>query len=91
MTERKITITNRAGIHARPAALLVQATKDFSSSLYFEKDGDRINANSIMGILTLGASYGTELNIVAEGEDKDDEIRAVETIVRLFESNFDEA
>jgi phosphocarrier protein len=90
MTERKITITNRAGIHARPAALLVQATKDFTSSLYFEKDGDRINAKSIMGILTLGASYGTELKIIAEGENEDDEIRAVETIVRLFESNFDE-
>jgi phosphocarrier protein len=43
-----------------------------------------------MGILTLGASYGTELNIVAEGEDKDDEIRAVETIVHLFEINFEE-
>jgi phosphocarrier protein len=90
MTERTIIITNRAGIHARPAALLVEATKDFSSSLYFEKDGDRINAKSIMGILTLGASYGTELKIIAEGENKDDEIRAVETIVRLFESNFDE-
>jgi phosphocarrier protein len=92
MTERKITITNRAGIHARPAALLVQATKDFSSSLYFEKeDGDRINAKSIMGILTLGASYGTELKIVAEGEDEKDEALAVETLVRLFESNFDES
>jgi phosphocarrier protein len=91
MTEKTITITNRAGIHARPAALIVQATKDFTSSLYFEKDGDRINAKSIMGILTLGASYGTELKIIAEGADKNDEARAVETIVRLFESNFDES
>jgi phosphocarrier protein len=91
MIERKITITNRAGIHARPAALLVQATKDFTSSLYFEKDGDRINAKSIMGILTLGASYGTELTIIAEGEDEKDEALAVETIVRLLESNFDES
>jgi phosphocarrier protein len=90
MTERTITITNRAGIHARPAALLVQATKDFSSSLYFEKGGDRINAKSIMGILTLGASYGTELKIIADGKDEADEARAVEAIVRLFESNFDE-
>jgi phosphocarrier protein len=90
MTERTITITNRAGIHARPAALLVQAIKDFSSSLYFEKNGDRINAKSIMGILTLGASYGTELKIIAEGKDEADEALAVETVVRLFESNFDE-
>jgi phosphocarrier protein len=91
MTEKTITITNRAGIHARPAALIVQATKDFTSSLYFEKDGDRINAKSIMGILTLGASYGTELKIIAEGEDTNDEAQAVETIVRLFKSNFDES
>jgi phosphocarrier protein len=90
MTERTITITNRAGIHARPAALLVQATKDFSGSLYFEKGGDRINAKSIMGILTLGASYGTELKILADGADQKDEAMAVEAIVRLFESNFDE-
>jgi phosphocarrier protein len=90
MIEQKITITNRAGIHARPAALLVQAAKDFNSSLYIEKDGDRINAKSIMGILTLGASYGTDLTIIAEGEDKEDEKKALETIVRLFESNFDE-
>jgi phosphocarrier protein len=87
MTERTIIITNRAGIHARPAALLVQATKNFSSSLYFEKKGDRINAKSIMGILTLGASYGTKLKIIADGED---EALALETLVRLFESNFDE-
>jgi phosphocarrier protein len=90
MTEKTIIITNRAGIHARPAALIVQSIKNCSSSLYFEKDGDRINAKSIMGILTLGASYGTELKIIAEGEDKDDEVQAVETIIRLFESNFDE-
>jgi phosphocarrier protein len=92
MTEKKITVTNRAGIHARPAALIVQTTKDFRSSLYFEKEnGDRINAKSIMGILTLGASYGMELKIIAEGEDEKDEALAVETLVRLFESNFDES
>jgi phosphocarrier protein len=90
MLEETITITNRAGIHARPAAMLVQTAKDFSSSLYLDKDGDRINAKSIMGILTLGASYGTELKIVAEGEDKEDEKKALEAIVRLFKSNFDE-
>jgi phosphocarrier protein len=90
MIEQKITISNKAGIHARPAAMLVQATKDFTSSLYFEKDGDRINAKSIMGILTMGASYGTELTIIAEGENEEDEKKAVETIAGLFKSNFDE-
>jgi phosphocarrier protein len=87
MTEKTIVIQNRAGIHARPAALLVQTTKDFKSSIYFEKGRDRINAKSIMGIITLGAAYGTEIKIIAEGEDEE---TAVDTLVRLFESKFEE-
>jgi len=87
MTEQTVTIVNRAGIHARPAAVLVQSAKDFSSNIYFEKGSDRINAKSIMGILTLAATYGTEIKIIAEGEDEE---QAVEVIVRLFESKFEE-
>jgi phosphocarrier protein len=80
-------ICNRAGIHARPAALLVQATKDFSCNIYIEKGNNRINAKSIMGIITLGAAYGTELKIIADGEGEE---TAVKTLVRLFESKFEE-
>jgi len=87
MTKQTITISNRAGIHARPAAVLVQTAKDFSSNIYFEKGNNRINGKSIMGILTLAAGYKTELTIIAEGED---EKQAVEAIVRLFESKFEE-
>ena len=87
MVEQSITISNRAGIHARPAALLVQTTKDFKSNIYFEKGQDRINAKSIMGVITLGAAFGTEINIVAEGEDEE---AAVKALVRLFESKFEE-
>lgn len=87
MTEKTITISNRAGIHARPAALLVQTTKDFKCNIYFEKGNDRINAKSIMGIITLGAAYGTEIKIIADGED---EAPAVDMVARLFESKFEE-
>jgi len=87
MTEQTVTISNRAGIHARPAAVLVQAAKDFKANIYLEKGKNRINAKSIMGILTLAASYGTELKLIAEGED---EQAAVETIVHLFETKFEE-
>ena len=87
MIERTITITNRAGIHARPAALLVQAAQDFDSNIYFEKGRDRINAKSIMGILALAAAYGTELKIIVEGEDEE---QAVEAIVRIFDTKFEE-
>ena len=87
MTEKEITISNRAGIHARPAALLVQTTKDFKCNIYFEKGNDRINAKSIMGIITLGAAYGTKLKIIADGEGEE---AAVNALVRLFESKFEE-
>jgi phosphocarrier protein len=87
MVEKSVTITNRAGIHARPAAMLVQTTKNFQSNIYFEKGTDRINAKSIMGIITLGAAYGTEIKIIAEGADEN---AAMDTLIRLFESKFEE-
>jgi len=87
MIEQIVTIANRAGIHARPAALLVQTTKNFSCNIIFEKGNDQINAKSIMGVITLGAAYGTEIKIIADGEDEQE---AVKALVRLFESKFEE-
>jgi phosphocarrier protein len=87
MVEQTVKIQNRAGIHARPAAIIAQTTKDFKSVIYFEKENDRINAKSIMGIITLMAAYNTEIRIIAEGED---EQAAVDTLVRLFNSKFEE-
>jgi phosphocarrier protein len=87
MVEQVITVQNRAGVHARPAALLVQKTKNFQCNVYFEKGQDRINAKSIMGIITLGASYGTELKIVADGEDEEE---ALQILVKVFEDKFEE-
>ncbi|HOX17575.1 MAG TPA: HPr family phosphocarrier protein [Spirochaetales bacterium] len=87
MTEREVTITNRAGIHARPAALIVQTAGKFASRVHLKKGTDAINAKSIMGILTLGASYGTPIVITAEGAD---EAEAVEALARLFEKRFEE-
>ncbi|MDR1803704.1 MAG: HPr family phosphocarrier protein [Treponema sp.] len=87
MTEQVVKIINRAGIHARPAAVLVNSIKDLKANVYLEKGHDRINAKSIMGILTLLATYGTELKVVAEGEEEE---VAVETIVRLIETKFEE-
>jgi phosphocarrier protein len=87
MTEQVVKIINRAGIHARPAAVLVNSIKDLKANVYLEKGSDRINAKSIMGILTLLATYGTVLKVIAEGEDEE---TAVETIVRLIETKFEE-
>jgi phosphocarrier protein len=87
MTDVTVSIKNRAGIHARPAALIVQTASKFSSKIWLEKGQDRINAKSIMGIITLGASYGTPIRILAEGADED---AAAQAIRVLFDSRFEE-
>ena len=87
MVEKTVTIKNRAGIHARPAALLVQTANRFASQIYLEKDGEKINGKSIMGILTLAATYNSPIKIIADGSDEEE---AVQTISRLFENKFEE-
>jgi phosphocarrier protein len=87
MLEKTLTVSNRAGIHARPAALLVQAIKDFTCAIYLEKDHNRIKGKSIMGVITLGAAYGSRITVITDGED---EVQAMEVIVQLFESKFEE-
>ncbi len=87
MTERQVTIKNRAGIHARPAALIVQTASKFSSRINMFKENENINAKSIMGIITLGASYNSSLTIRAEGPDEE---QAVEALSDLFERRFEE-
>jgi len=87
MVERTVTIKNRAGIHARPAAQLVETASRFRSSILLEKDGEKINGKSIMGILTLAATYNTALRIIADGAD---EREALEAVSLLFENKFQE-
>ena len=85
MVERMVTIKNRAGMHARPAALLVKTASSFTSQVYIEKDSERVNGKSIMGVITLGATFNTPLKIIANGPD---EAEAVEALARLFENRF---
>jgi phosphocarrier protein HPr len=87
MTERIVTIRNRAGMHARPAALLVKTASSFASQIYIEKDSERVNGKSIMGVITLGATYNSQLKLIAEGPD---EVAALDAIERLFENRFEE-
>ena len=87
MTEKNVTIKNRAGIHARPASLIVQTANKYESKVYMEKDGMRINAKSIMGIITLGAAFKSAITVSADGSD---EVEVVDAIVRLFETRFEE-
>jgi phosphocarrier protein HPr len=87
MVERIVTIRNRAGMHARPAALLVKTASSFASQISIEKDSERVNGKSIMGVITLGATYNTPLKIIADGPD---EREALDALQKLFDNRFEE-
>lgn len=87
MIERKVTITNRLGLHARAAAKLVQCANRFASRIQLCKQDQEVNAKSIMGVMMLAASKGTELQLRAEGED---EAEAADAIVELIDDKFGE-
>ncbi len=87
MTEKLLTVRNRAGIHARPAALIAQMANKFSSEITLERDDTSVNAKSIMGVITMAAGYNTTMTVKAEGPD---EKEAVQEIFNLFESRFEE-
>ena len=88
MVEKTATITNPLGIHARPAALLVQAAAQFTANIYFSRgDVDQVNGKSIMGVMMLAAEQGAQITVKAEGEDAP---AAVEELVALLQSNFEE-
>ncbi len=87
MKQETVTIKNRAGIHARPSALIVKTANEYDSEIFLELDDMRINAKSIMGIITLGANYKSIIQIIAEGTDEE---AAVAALVKLFENRFEE-
>jgi phosphocarrier protein len=87
MTTRNVTILNRAGIHARPASMIVQTAQQFDSTIWLEMDDVKINAKSIMNILTLGATFKTELVLSAEGPDEEN---AVSELASIFDNKFKE-
>ena len=85
--ERSFTISNSLGLHARPAAMVVQTANRFRSDVQFEKEGLQINAKSIMGVLTLAAGKGAMVVVVCEG---DDAAEALAALAKVFESGFGE-
>ena len=85
--KKEIEIVNRLGMHARPAARLVQLTSRFSSDIIFKRNSDEVNGKSIMGVLMLAAPYGTIITVIARGDDAE---AAVNEIEDLFRSKFGE-
>ena len=82
MVEKRVTVGLRAGLHARPAALFVQEANKYASDIFVEKQGKSVNAKSIMGIMSLAISSGTDVAIRAEGPDAE---AAVATLAKLIE------
>lgn len=87
MVEKTVEINNPVGLHARPAAIFVQTAGKFTSNIWLIGENKKVNAKSIMGIMSLAIPKGTVVTIRADGED---EISAVDELVELIESGFKE-
>lgn len=87
MIIRKIKVVNRLGLHARPSTMLVKRATQFRSELKIKKDDMEVNGKSLLGVLTLAAEYGSELEVSTNGIDEEEMITAIED---LFKSKFDE-
>ena len=85
MISRGITIRNSVGLHARPATFFVQKANSFKSSIWVEKEDCRVNAKSLLGVLSLGISKGTAITLIADGVDEAD---AVAGLAELVDSEF---
>ncbi|PSQ73244.1 MAG: HPr family phosphocarrier protein [Bacteroidetes bacterium SW_8_64_56] len=87
MIEREVTVRNRAGIHTRPASMLVKTASQFESEVYLRRDNYEINGKSVIGVMTLAAEQGAILTLVVEGDDEEE---AANAITELFEDGFGE-
>jgi phosphocarrier protein len=87
MYSKDVTVQNQVGLHARPATFFIQKANEFKSSIWVEKEERRVNAKSLLGVLSLGIMGGTAIRIIAGGPDEE---TAVDELVKLVESGFAE-
>ena len=87
MFVKEVTVQNQVGLHARPATFFIQKANEFKSSIWVEKEERRVNAKSLLGVLSLGIVGGTSIRIIAAGADEE---QAVEGLIALVESGFAE-
>ncbi len=81
MVRKKVKITNKYGLHARPANLLVKIASKFQSAIQLAKDGYVVNAKSLLGVMSLAAEPGSEIEIIAEGTDEQAAVQAIEALI----------
>lgn len=85
MITREVTVKNSVGLHARPATFFIQKANSFKSSIWVEKDDRRVNAKSLLGVLSLGVTEGTTITIIADGAD---ESAALKGLADMIENGF---
>lgn len=82
MQKREMTITNNIGLHARPATFFIQKANTFKSSIWIEKDDRKVNAKSLLGVLSLGIAKGMVVTLVADGQDENEALDGLVDLVR---------
>lgn len=87
MISRSVTIKNSIGLHARPATFFIQKANSYKASIWVEKEDCRVNAKSLLGVLSLGISQGTKITLIADGQD---EAEAIDGLTALVDSEFAE-
>ena len=87
MISKTIVVQNQVGLHARPATFFIQKSNEFKSSIWIAKEERKVNAKSLLGVLSLGITKGTEIEIIADGTDEEEALAALEA---LIESNFND-
>ena len=87
MVKKEVTITNNIGLHARPATFFIQKANSFKSSIWVEKDDRKVNAKSLLGVLSLGIAKGMTVTLIAEGQD---ESLAIDGLIALVQTGFAE-
>ncbi len=81
MIVKDVTVQNQVGLHARPATFFIQKANEFRSSIWVEKEERRANAKSLLGVLSLGITGGTDIRIIADGQDENEAVDALERLV----------
>ena len=87
MVRKDVTITNNIGLHARPATFFIQKANCFKSSIWVEKEERRVNAKSLLGVLSLGIAKGMTVTLIADGADEES---AVDGLIALIQTGFPE-
>lgn len=87
MFSKEVVVQNQVGLHARPATFFIQKANEYKSSIWVQKEERKVNAKSLLGVLSLGITKGTSITIIADGADEQE---AVTTLVNLIASNFTE-